>query len=384
MKFINDAIHGYLYFDDNDIELIDTPQMQRLHRIKQLGFSYLVYPGATHSRFEHSLGTMHLANKMADKLGLDPLIYKIAGLLHDIGHGPYSHLSESFMNTIDSSYSHEEHTVKKIKNTIIKDKIKNYGMNYKDVINILLDKHEYSDIITGEVDADRMDYLARDAYYTGNNAGIVEFEYIINRLRKHKGRIVFEKKRITVPEHLLLSRYIMWKSVYLHHTNLILSSMYARAMKDYYEKNSFSIEEYFDMDDSQVLSLLRNSKGYSKELIDRILNRNLFKECYSISFNSSGMSFSKIKELEEEISSIVGCSPEDVIINIPAYKEKEGTNSMGLITEKGIQLLDRTSHFVKAISLAEKELWRLRVYAGRNEGKVKKAAKRILSGYETG
>ena len=171
MKKIRDPIHNYIVLDELEIELIDTPIMQRLRRIKQLGMAYLVYPGANHTRFEHSLGVYWLARECCKVLELDKTesqaIY-IAGLLHDIGHGPFSHLTEEIKNYP----SHKSITVDLIKWSVISDVLSKYGLNVSEISKFIEGKGKFGSLISSELDVDRMDYLEWDAHYTGVSTGV--------------------------------------------------------------------------------------------------------------------------------------------------------------------------------------------------------------------
>ena len=161
MGYIRDSIHGDLHLNDFELEILDTVEMQRLRRIKQLGFTNLIYPGANHTRFEHSIGTLFLADKLAKRLGFDSEIQqllRICGLLHDIGHAPFSHVTERALK-----HKHETVTKQIIKNSSITDKL-SQKFDPKLVMNIVDGKTSYGKIISGDLDVDRMDYLKRDSY----------------------------------------------------------------------------------------------------------------------------------------------------------------------------------------------------------------------------
>lgn len=183
MKFIRDSIHGNLKLDDFEIKIIDTYPVQRLRRVKQLGFSYLVYPGANHSRFEHSIGTLYLASSLAESLNLskeEKEIVRIAALLHDIGHGPFSHVSENILG-----YSHEDLTVKVIKKSVIADILRE-KFQVKEITDVIKGKGILGQMLSSELDVDKMDYLLRDSYYTGVAYGIIDIERLISSMRIEK------------------------------------------------------------------------------------------------------------------------------------------------------------------------------------------------------
>ena len=161
-KVIRDSIHGDIFLTSGEVKLIDTPEFQRLRRIKQLGMTYLVYPGANHTRFEHSIGTLFLASRVAERLNLEEEEIRLArfsALLHDIGHGPLSHTSEEILEYYLKK-SHEEITVKLIKDSSIASLLEDEEISPKDVAEIILGKRGYlSEMISGDFDVDRMDFL---------------------------------------------------------------------------------------------------------------------------------------------------------------------------------------------------------------------------------
>lgn len=226
-KFIRDSIHGNLPITQYETELIDYPQIQRLRRLKQLGFISLIYPGANHSRFEHSIGTMHLASQLADQLELtneDKELVRVAGLLHDTGHGPFSHVSETVLEA-----PHEKITEYVIKNTEISDKLKE-KFSLQDITDIIHGKGKLGPIISGELDVDRMDYLMRDSYYVGVQYGVIDTQRLISNLKLEK-YLLLDIKGIQAAESLLVARYFMYPSVYQHHTTRILNSMFRRGIQ---------------------------------------------------------------------------------------------------------------------------------------------------------
>ena len=175
-KFIRDSVYGDISLNNFEVKIMDMPQFQRLRRIKQLGLISLIYPGANHTRFEHCIGTMNLASKLANELNLskDEIeLVRVSGLLHDIGHGPFSHVSEGVL-----SVPHEELTKYVVENTSMKE-ILEEKFDVKQIVDIVNGKGYLGPIISGELDVDRMDYLLRDSHNTGVAYGIIDYERII-------------------------------------------------------------------------------------------------------------------------------------------------------------------------------------------------------------
>lgn len=322
MKLIRDSIHGNLYLNDFEIKLVDTPQIQRLRRIKQLGFTYLVYPGANHSRFEHSIGTLHIASKIADNIGLEEDekdMVRSAALLHDAGHGPFSHVSEGILNS-----PHEYLTSRVIKESdlfhILSEKF-----DPDEIIDMINGKGPLGQIISGELDADRMDYLIRDSYYTGVAYGMIDTGRLIHSI-KLKDNLIIEAKGIQAAESALIARYLMYPSVYQHHTTRIINSMFRRCMKWLFEAEIVDPETIYRLDDSDIVSIARAQKGKIKNVIDRLDNRDLFKRVFSIKLSDLEepkdvfqIKEDKIRKIELEIAEDLGSPIEYTIIDIPEY-----------------------------------------------------------------
>ena len=255
-KFIRDSVYGDIRLNEIEVEVMDNPQFQRLRRIKQLGLISLIYPGANHTRFEHSIGTMHIASKLADKLDLnqeDKELVRISALLHDIGHGPFSHVSEGVL-----SFPHEELTKYVIKNTAIRDIVeKKFDINK--IIEIINGEGKFGPIVSGELDADRMDYLLRDSHYTGVAYGIIDYERIISNLNLNK-HLSLDIKGVQAAEGALVSRYFMYPSVYQHHTTRIVNSMFRRGLKKLIDSGVINENDMYKYDDADIIGELRKAE----------------------------------------------------------------------------------------------------------------------------
>ena len=169
-KFIRDSVYGDISLNKFEQKVLDMPQFQRLRRIKQLGLINLIYPGANHTRFEHSIGTMNLGSKLANELELseDEIeLVRISALLHDVGHGPFSHVSEGVL-----SFPHEELTKYVISKTSMRDYLEE-KFDIKEINKIISGEGKLGPIVSGELDVDRMDYLLRDSYNTGVAYGLI-------------------------------------------------------------------------------------------------------------------------------------------------------------------------------------------------------------------
>ena len=353
-KFIRDSIHGNLPLSQFEVEVLDYPQVQRLRRIKQLGFIYLIYPGANHSRFEHSIGTMHLASKLADQLELDDDdkdLVRIAGLLHDAGHGPFSHVSEAVFDV-----PHEELTAYVVENTSLADKLKE-KFNTKDIIDIINGKGKLGPIISGELDMDRMDYLIRDSHYTGVAYGVIDTERIISNL-KLKRELILDIKGVQAAEAALVARYLMYPSVYQHHTTRIVNAMFRRCLQHMIDQDILNPKEMYKYDDADMISMCRNSEGFSRDIMERIDNRNLLKVAKSIQINrfESPEKIFKIEKdallkAEEEISNDFNIERDYIIINLPEYPSFDEMKTWVSFGEQ-LYHLNEISSIVGALSSA--------------------------------
>lgn len=322
MKLIRDSVHGNLYLDEFEIKLVDKPQMQRLRRIKQLGFTYLVYPGANHSRFEHSIGTLHIASQIADTVELDDTEKKMvrsAALLHDVGHGPFSHVSEGVLDS-----PHEYLTSRLIKESNLSN-ILSESFDPNEIIDIINGKGPLGQIISGELDADRMDYLIRDSHYTGVAYGTIDTGRLIHSM-KLEDNLIIEAKGIQAAESALIARYLMYPSVYQHHTTRIINSMFRRCMKWLFEAGTVDPKTIYQYDDSDIVSIARTHKGKIKDVINRLDNRDLFKRVFSIKLSDLEepkdvfkIKDSKIRKIELEIAEDLGSPSDYTIIDIPEY-----------------------------------------------------------------
>lgn len=322
MKFIRDSLHGNLQLNDFEVKLVDTPQIQRLRRIKQLGFTYLVYPGANHTRFEHSIGTMSLASRLADNLNLDDenkQILRICGILHDAGHGPFSHVSEGVLDT-----SHEKLTSKLIKESQLSDIISE-KFDTQRITETIAGKGPIGSAISGELDVDRMDYLLRDSYYTGVAYGVIDVERLIYNMELGKN-IVLRQKGVQAAESMLLARYFMYPSVYQHHTTRIINSMFRKCLKNLFETGKIDPRKIYQYDDLDIITTARAQTGYIKDMISRLDNRELFKTVFSLKLTELEdpdavfrLGNREIKKIEMELSEDINIPEGYVLIDVPEY-----------------------------------------------------------------
>ncbi|MDG5800457.1 HD domain-containing protein [Marinilabiliaceae bacterium ANBcel2] len=234
-KIINDPVHGFITIPgDLLFDLLEHPYIQRLRRIKQLGMTHLVYPGATHSRFQHTIGCMHLISAAINTLQQkgfsitdeESEAVHAAILMHDLGHAPFSHVLES---TLVKKITHEEISL------LFMERL-NKEFNGKLSMAIEIFKNRYPkrflhQLISGQLDMDRLDYLRRDSFYTGVSEGVVSSDRIIKMLTLHNDELVVEAKGIYSIEKFLIARRLMFWQVYLHKTALVSEKMLNKTVK---------------------------------------------------------------------------------------------------------------------------------------------------------
>ena len=353
-NLVRDPLYGFIGLSKEEEKLLDTPLMQRLSRIKQLSHTYIVYPSAVHTRFEHSLGSLYIAGRVCDELRLSQgkkRIVRFAGLLHDIGQGPFSHLFEEPMRWINGEkYSHEVATKLMIESEPQLSKM--LGDSKKDVLDVFNGDSLYSDIISSSLDIDKMDYLRRDSYHTGVAYGIFDLERVIRTLCKVKEGdreyIAINEKGKDALESYRVARYAMHIQVYEHHARLIADDMFLKAIKSAFKEGCLAREDFkisndpsnffkhfllFD-DYSIQHHILQNSKGNAQKLIQDIRDRKLLKRALDVPLTDEGvpnyirrdkissMNRKEIENAEKKIASELGIAPDFVVVHLQSVKIK--------------------------------------------------------------
>lgn len=314
-KVLRDPIHGYINIKYKIIwECLSAKEFQRLRRIRQLGGDFQVYPSAEHSRFSHSLGVYEIVRRIVTEVkGLDKELAEyekvavmLAGLLHDIGHGPFSHAFEQVTN-----HSHEDYTAKIILgNTEINRILKRANTNLpKDIVNIIQHKYEKNDIlnqiVSGQLDADRMDYLLRDSYFSATSYGNFDLERILRTMRvrekDNKRYLVVKYTGIHSVEDYIMARYQMYWQVYFHPVARSYETIFVLLFKrlndiwknnkvyfedisiliPFLEKAEVSETEYFKLDENTLfyccMLIQEKNDKIAADLAGRLINRDLFE-----------------------------------------------------------------------------------------------------------
>lgn len=368
-KTIQDPVHGLIKLEDWQISIIDTPQFQRLRRVKQLGFANLVYPGANHTRFEHSLGAMHLARILSKKLGLGDEVV-VSALLHDISHPPFSHSGEGILKAYGSEHENIEFAIK----GELKDVLKDLGFNLKRISEFVSGKKE--SIVSGDIDVDRMDYLVRDSHYTGVAYGIFDISRLIDKIRFDKG-VVIEEGGLRAAESLLISRFMMYPAVYLHHVCRIATKMFERAMERVIE-SGLDPKKLFELDDCQAMELI---KIHDPEFYELLQNRKLFKRAVYVGRESLDLKeILRLNErrVEEKIAENAGIERKYVIVDIPPIEDVREFRVRVEIEGK-IEKLENVSKLVRALRDSWIDNWRFGIYTKKEfVEKVKRSAVELL------
>jgi len=350
-KYFRDPIHGFIEVFGAALEIVNSPYFQRLRRIKQVGFTSYVYHGAEHSRFGHALGTYHLARQLSDRFLQDEKDvgeeFCLAALLHDIGHHPFSHAFESVLvDKLDTIYAHENYTKAIIENTVIGDYIEKFKLDTETVVSLIdghyLEKPELAylnNLISSELDVDRLDYLPRDAYYCGVPYGKLDLPRIILSLEPENGEIVVSEKGRQSIEMYVLARFFMYTQVYLHHTtrafDLMLNQIFStdRLQKIEYPKpEKDEIQHIINFDDYWLKGLIAqiSKEGNSREkiLAKNILNRNplkwvirklAFEDAQTGAVDPHFASIVNLENHKEEIAHRAGTGANEIFFDIPLY-----------------------------------------------------------------
>ncbi|MGD6842311.1 HD domain-containing protein [Bacillus infantis] len=308
-KVFKDPVHRYIHVRDRMIwDLIGTREFQRLRRIKQLGTTYLTFHGAEHSRFNHSLGVYEIVRRIIDDVfagreqwdGNERLVSLCAALLHDLGHGPFSH---SFEKVFDLDHEHYTQAII-LGNTEVNLVLSRAGKDFpKDVADVIAKTYRNKQVvslISSQIDADRMDYLQRDAYFTGVSYGHFDMERILRVMRPREDQVVIKQSGMHAVEDYIMSRYQMYWQVYFHpvtrSAEVILTKILHRAKQlheNYYAfkylplhfytlfEGEVTLEDYLKLDEAVILYYFQmwqeEEDPILRDLCKRYMDRNLFK-----------------------------------------------------------------------------------------------------------
>lgn len=405
--FIKDPIYGYIKISKSEKSIIDTRIFQRLRRIRQLAGSEYVYPAANHTRFEHSLGVMYLAgffgeNSMVELSEEDRKLLRIAALLHDIGHGPFSHVYEGLLIKYRGK-THEDMTKWIIECSTLSDVLKSFSYDVKKVAALAVgepmgDKPYLSQLIRGPVDIDKMDFIVRDNYHTGAGYGFVDVFRILYTMDVLNNELAVDATAISALETFIVARIESFRSIYFHKASRAVQIMLLKAMEA--AKDSIGLldfntpEEYLAMDDYTVWVALSSSEE-AKPIMNDIMERRLLKCVYEktlfmeSSLVSSLLTNESVKaKLEEEIASEAKVSRDDVFIDSPSlpsvsYRYSSGSEIMDIPCfkrdENGRKIPQKLTMLSRLLDAMRNVMNIVRVYSKEEYRKsVAKAAERIF------
>jgi HD superfamily phosphohydrolase len=430
-KIVHDSVHGSIRAEGFSLPLLEAPELQRLHSVHQLGLAYLVYPGANHTRFEHSLGTFAVAKRLSASLGLSPeeaAVVQSAALLHDVGHLPYSHTLEFILHDrfgIDHAeisrrlIRGEERAVSEAERASLGDCpsipeiLERFNIDPREVASLLegggeassdqstLSSHDgqahfnsrryLSQLISGPVDADQLDYLKRDAHYTGVAYGVIDLERLVETIQVFNGDLVVEKGGLSAVEGMLVARALMFSSVYFHKTVRISELMLAKAVE---QLGRDEVGRIHSMTDATLLSHLVSKGGYFEEIATLIKYRRLFKKAFAVpvgeidpdgwdEIDSLG-SVKRRRGLEQEISQRAGMDPGHVIIDVPSCELSVSEPRLSLtdvrvLDEGRVRLLSRMSSIASSLHMRRAHEWAVMVACpAPDRDRVAKAAEKVL------
>ncbi len=407
---IKDPVHGYVYVTQSEKELIDSYPMQRLRRLKQLAGSEYVYPGANHTRFEHCVGVMFLAGKVVENPYLSRIVtddeadmIRMSALLHDVGHGPFSHVFEQLLIR-ELEMTHEDVTSWIVAKSEIADRIAKMGFRTEDVAKLAVGKlHKpgkafWDQIISSGVDVDKQDFIVRDTYHTGAEYGFIDVFRLIHALDVLGEDLAVELGALSALEAFMIARIESFKSIYFHRVGRAAQIMLAAAMENANAELGLTAfktpEDYLAMDDYTVWSALKKCEK-SKKIIANLENRNMLKCAYERTFYEKDAMVSNIfgreksrHQMQSEIAKEAGVNDESVIIDVPTvpsvpYHHAVLTESMEipvfLRSQPAGKRMQRLSETSKIFETLKGFINILRVYTDDcNREKVETATAKIL------
>ena len=407
---IKDPVHGYVYISEEERDIVDSYPMQRLRRLRQLAGSEYVYPGANHTRFEHCVGVMYLAGKVLENPHISSLVTdeevdmcRIAALLHDVGHGPFSHVFEQLLIK-ELEKTHEDITSWIVEKSEVGDKLSRMGYKPQEVGKLAVGKlHKPStafidQIISSGIDVDKQDFIVRDTYHTGAEYGFIDVFRLIHALDVLGENLAVELGALSALEVFMIARIESFKSIYFHRVGRAAQIMLANAMEkanDELGLTSFKTPgEYLALDDYTVWTALKGCKA-SKGIIGNLEKRRMLKCAYERTFYEKDTMISNIfgretyrRQMQSEIAKEAGVNIDSVIIDVPTvpsvpYHHAVLMENMEIPvftrSQAGEKTLQRLSDISKIFETLKGFMNILRVYTeAADREKVEKATAKIL------
>jgi len=391
MTTVKDSVHDHIEVAGVGGALMETPPVQRLRRVRQLGTVSLVYPSANHTRFEHSLGVYHLASAALDHLdvgGRRAEEVRAAAILHDVGHSPFSHTLEGLVHRRTGKYHDDVADI--VESDEVAAVLDGYGIEADRVEALIGGDGLMGQLIAGELDVDRMDYLVRDAHHTGVPYGTIDTQRLVRALRFVDGHLVLDEGNVQTAESLLLARALMNPTVYNHHVARISKTMLRRAAEAYLETSETTARELRRMDDPELRVAIRSTDA-SRDLATRLADRHLYKRAVWAELGDVGEPLAgdlfdadrdRIRDYEVAIADRADADPDHVIVDVQGPPSMRESTTRVLVNGE-IRQLQNQSTLVRALERTQREQWRLGVYAPeRKTGAIGRAAESVL-GLET-
>jgi HD superfamily phosphohydrolase len=407
---IKDPVHGYVYITEEEKEIVDSFPVQRLRRLRQLAGAEYVYPGANHTRFEHSVGVMYLAGKAVESPNISQRITeeeaemtRLAGLLHDVGHGPFSHVFEYLLEK-ELGKTHEDITSWIVAKSELKDTLAKMGYNSKEMSLLATgrlrkpQKTFLDQIISSAVDVDKLDFIVRDTHHTGAEYGYVDIFRLIQALDVLGENLAVDLGALSALESLIIARMESFKSIYFHRVGRAVQIMLATAMEKANEELGLTRfktpEDYLAMDDYVVWTKLRNCRESAK-IIENLERRRLLKCAYERTFYEKDAMITNIfsqeahrKQIQSDIAKKAGVETEKVIIDVPTVPSVPYHHSVLIEpteiptfykTHEGQKVSQRLSETSKIFEVFKGFMNILRVYTTEeHREKVSDAASKVL------
>ena len=407
---IKDPVHGYIYISEAEKTVIDSYPMQRLRRLKQLAGSEYVYPGANHTRFEHCVGVMYLAGKVLENPNVSRVVNeeeseaaRVSALLHDVGHGPFSHVFEHLL-VRNLNRTHEDITSWLIEKSEVADKLGKMGYKPEEISKLAVGKlHKpgrafLDQIISSAVDVDKQDFIVRDTYHTGAEYGFIDVFRLIHALDVLGENLAVELGALSALESFIIARIESFKSIYFHRVGRAAQLMLALAMEKANEELGLTAfktpDEYLVMDDYTVWSAAKKCEK-SRQIIDDLEHRRMLKCAYERTFYDKDTMISNIfsrdayrMQIQGEIAREAGVEAEAVIIDVPTvpsvpYHHSALMENMEIPvfskTIRGAKTMFRLSEISKIFEALKGFINILRVYTDvANRERVERATERVL------
>jgi len=427
---VHDPVHGAIKVAGLTLELLESAELQRLAHIKQLGMANLVFPGANHTRLEHSLGALHMAERLGEELGLgadDREDLAVAAMLHDVGHGPFSHTLEGVVHAV-LGFDHVEHGKRIIRGEVdalpgreraelggpatVHGLIVAAGRDPGRVASLLDpargptlfdyeegrrgdavaglqgDRH-LRQLIAGPIDVDQLDYLMRDAHYTGVAQGVIDADRLLQTLVVHEGEVAIDRSGVSALEGMLVARGLMYTSVYLHRAARIAELMLARAVERLDDREFLA--RAMALTDAELFADLMGRTGPTREAMLSLKYRRLLKAVYQlpVAEATDGQREAMValsrpearRALEDALADRAGLTSWEVVVDVPAAElllsePRLYSTDIRVLDDGELEPLSRYSPLARALQQRTATNWGLLVAAPRRAAEAVEAAVR--------